>query len=279
MDNNSIRVRKVKTSIVNHQSENVDLEEDDLPYKKSTTNFKQRHLSNSISIPVKSSDDQRSDTIRRWRVEESMLRACISEGMSRDQIKEVMSLNEHGIGVIEKRLLANDGQIALNQSTAHRFYNYTLQQEQCVRDLEYIISMIVAEMEQSRDFSGEGEFNKRLSPQAAIIAIKAKSEILDKVVKTGQDMGIIEKRARELRVSGNLNLATLSTDDLKKTLSDKLDEFQKLVGTGKLPSVYERLIRQKDEQHERAARRGFDGSNLERSIQGNPIRPMEEEED
>jgi len=268
------------TSIVKPTEPGVD----DDTYERSNIDFSKRHVSESITVPIRFKGETTSLAQRRWRVEEAMLRACVAEGMSRDQIKDTMNLNDHSLGIIEKRLLANDGQLVNNQSTSHKFYIYTLQQEQCARDLEYVLQLIIGDMEnwnsamsklaRNEDFDPR-DMPSKPSPQAAVMAIRAKSEIYDKTIKTGQEMGIIEKRARELRLSGNLNLSALSTEELKNTLDKKLKDFHGLVGNGKLPAVYQRLINSRNEPHAAAKRRGNDGSNLESEFKENTIRSME----
>ena len=212
-----------------------------------------------------------------------MLRACMAESLPRPQIKKLLGVTEKGLGIIEKRLLANDGQLMLNMSSAYRFYTYVLQQEQCARDLDFIQRILMNEIKLYHD-----EYKRRLegdvpcddegnmleapdlppkpSPQAAIMAIKAKSEILDRTIKTGQELGIIDKRAKEVRVSGSVNLAAMPTEELKVALQERLDEFQNLVGSGELPTVYQRMIAGRQQPHDRARLRGRDGSNLDPDI-------------
>lgn len=170
--------------------------------------------------------------------------------MTRDDILSVMQIREDQLVTIEKRLLANDGQRNLSLSTAHRYYIYCLQQEQCVRDLEFFVQQSYEAIENwnkaAKIYGSPGVARKILGAaptnQAAILAIKAKSEILDRTLKTGQDMGIIQKRAKEIRVSGSLNLAALPTDQLRIELQKKLRQFDQLVEEGSLPPTYVKML-------------------------------------
>jgi hypothetical protein len=74
------------------------------------------------------------------------------------------------------------------------------------------------------------------------MAIKAKSDIFDRVIKTGQEMGIIEKRAKEMRVSGQINLAALPTERLKLLLQKRMQAFESLVKTGTLPAAFNKML-------------------------------------
>jgi hypothetical protein len=185
-----------------------------------------------------------------------MFRACVAEGLTKEDIIRVMQISDGSFVAIEKRVLANDGQRFLSKSSAHRYYEYCLQQEQCARDLDYFVQATyesVRAWQEAVRATGNLQPGEKLvarkglgpmpSPQAAILAIKARSEILDRVVKTGQDMGIIEKRARELRLSGQINLAALPTEKLRVFLEKKLNEMQKLVDKGDIPPTFRKMLK------------------------------------
>lgn len=211
-----------------------------------------RKLSRSIEVPkVEKLEHRVADRNARYRIEEEMLRACVSEGMSREQIMDHMEINNSQLTTIEKRLLANDGQRTLSMSTAQRYYQYFLKQEQCVRDLDYFVELTCDAVNKWKDAAEKlGSFDiarKTIgampSIQGAVIAVKAKSDIYDRTIKMGQELGIIAKRAKEIRVSGQLNLAALPTEQLKKVLEKKLDQFDKLVSEGKLPENYIKMLK------------------------------------
>lgn len=233
----------------------VDVEEDDVRIKKVREPVNDRRRSRTIKIPKRKvkqgrKDENVADRNKRQRIEEELLRACFAEGMHRDDILRLLDITEFQLAAIEKRLLANDGQRHLSMTAAHRYYLYMLQQEQCVRDLDGFIQEAYDSIHNwnkaAKLYGSPGAARKVLgaapSNQSAILAIKAKSEILDRSIKMGQDMGIIQKRAKEVRVSGQLNLAALPTEQLKKELGKKLDQFQELVGKGSIPDTYKRML-------------------------------------
>ena len=214
-----------------------------------------RKRSRTIKIPKRNikkgrKDENVKERNKRHRIEVELVRACLSEGMQREDIMRLMDITDGQFAAIEKRLLADDGQKFLTQTAAHRFYLYALQQEQCVRDLDGLIQQVYDSLKNWNDaaemYSSPAAARKVLgpapSPQAAILAVKAKSEVLDRTIKMGQDLGIIQKRAKEVRVSGQLNLAALPTKQLKKELGKKLDQFQQLVGKGSLPDTYKQML-------------------------------------
>ena len=128
-----------------------------------------------------------------------------------------------------------------------------MRQEQCVRDLDYFISITCQAIKDWNDtakaYNSTRAAKKMLgaapSMQGAVLAVKAKSDIYDKTLKMGQEMGIIQKRAKEIRVSGQLNLAALPTEQLRETLARKLSQFEQLVQKGKLPKTYIKMLKEK----------------------------------
>jgi transcriptional regulator with XRE-family HTH domain len=183
--------------------------------------------------------------------QEEIFKAGLAEGMTPAEIAKVLGVSVGELRQIERRVLTTDGQEFISKSTAYRFYEYALQQGQNIRDLEYFIALIYDEFyEHSEAFKAKCrnpeddiKLPTRPSIQAAIMAVKAKSDIYDKTMRMGQEMGIIEKRAKEVRVSGDINLAALDTEDLRVMLSKKLKEMDRLVSKGEIPSVFNKMLR------------------------------------
>lgn len=188
-------------------------------------------------------------------IEEEIFKACIAEGMSREQIAKTLGIHVSNLASIEKRILTGDGQRYISKSTAYRYYEYALQQEQNIRDLDYFVDMIYEDAERYRRgcrLLEESEYDEDIkvppkpSVQAAVLAIKAKSDIHDRTIRMGQELGIVEKRAKEIRVSGNVNLAALDTEELRVMLSKKLKAMDALVQKGEVPSVFNNILRSRN---------------------------------
>ena len=178
-----------------------------------------------------------------------LFKAAMAEGMNRREIRKILGLNEDLFDKIEKQVINEDGQVEITKASPYRYYEYIQRQEKCIRDLEYFTNQVDSEIEfykkAQKDFNS-GKIEKlpsgRPNINAGIMAIKTKSDILDKMIKTGQELGIVEKRAKELRVSGNLNLAALPTEELKSLMSKKMKDMHLLVEKEKLPAVYTKML-------------------------------------
>lgn len=111
-----------------------------------------------------------------------------------------------------KRELFRQGQAELNGRTAEEtFLEYSWAQQQNIQDLDQLI------------IDAGQQANAKLG------AIRAKSEIQDKILKTGQDMGIIAREPeRKLILHGHV-VADMSDVQLRKLIATELGVFARVV--------------------------------------------------
>ena len=166
---------------------------------------------------------------KRLRRIEAYFRLCIAEGLSRDEIMARMGWSDAEYDRIERRVLETDAARFTAMGTAHRYYVYMLQQEQCAHELDVLLD----------------EMRKQDSAPATamVAAVKAKSKIFDNTIRMGQELGVIAKRAKEIRVVGQVNLATMSNDELAKMYDEMLGKFAAMVEPNRsLPSHYQKML-------------------------------------
>ncbi len=81
---------------------------------------------------------------------------------------------------------------------------------------------------------------------AYVAAIKLRSEINDKVVKVGQDLGHIDKRAKEvdLNVVGNIdhNFSAMSNEEIQKEIKDEVKKLHQIAAGGITIEMREELL-------------------------------------
>lgn len=97
------------------------------------------------------------------------------------------------------------------------FVEYREQQLLAVKELE---DLAIA-FRQSSQFS------------ALVSAIKTRSEILDKILKTGQDLGVIKRSAREVKITGGVEIKGMTLAQLQVTLSKEMSGLRQLLGPAK----------------------------------------------
>jgi len=156
------------------------------------------------------------------------MRAFISEGLSREEIKDRLGIGDDIYDAVETRLVEHDGAKYTSMGTAHRFYYFSLRMEQCIRELEDYVKLHM------------GDDPKK---SGVVGAIKAKAQIHKDVMTMGQDLGIISKRAKEVRMLGEVNLNMMPTDELRELFEEQMQRFNHIVqGTPQLAEGYSQIL-------------------------------------
>lgn len=170
----------------------------------------------------------RSDREKWYKESIVYLRAFVAEGLSREEIKSRLGIDDTVYDQIETRLVEHDGAKYTNMGTAHRYYFFSLRMEQCARELD--------------DFVRE-HMSDDPKKSGVVGAIKAKAQIHKDVMTMGQELGIIAKRAKEMRLLGELNLNMMPTDDLRELYEQQMKKFEAIVqGTPMLPATYSQIL-------------------------------------
>ena len=132
------------------------------------------------------------------------------KGDTDEQIRETLVMpdgRDVGVGKyneLKKELYRQEEASLQSKTTEDVYLEYKWAQEKCLEDLD---NAIVAIPENQ--------------PNAVVGAIKAKSEILDKILKTGQDIGVIAKTPeRKVIIHGHI-VAQMSNKELRQTIAQE----------------------------------------------------------
>jgi hypothetical protein len=131
-------------------------------------------------------------------------------------IAEELGLEWREYNDIKKEMYKWDTAQLYDRPAEQQYIDYVTRQEACLSDLNELIDELDAE-------------STAAAAQAKLGAIRAKSEIYDKIVKTGQGMGILEKAPERQQVVGGVIVAHLSSDELRTAVVDQLTELGALV--------------------------------------------------
>jgi len=144
----------------------------------------------------------------------AQMRSHIALGHTDEQIAEEMSLRIDALKALKREFYRQET-IALHSATAEEvFIDYAVKQKQCITDLSDLIPELRATKQ-----------------HASIIgAIKAKSDILDKIIKTGQEMGILEKAPEKKMVFHGIAIASLDNTKLRRVIAGELQGLAAIVG-------------------------------------------------
>ncbi len=139
----------------------------------------------------------------------------LAEGKTDEQVQELLGLHP---GDAWKRLRIRALELQaqnIRESTPEEiFLEYSLVQLQCLAEAESAIASL--------------KTNDKGST-AYVAAIRAKSEFYDKIMKFGQDLGLIHKRVEEKKVIHGVLFAQMSDDDLRQAIAEQALRLQAMV--------------------------------------------------
>jgi hypothetical protein len=165
-----------------------------------------RQKTAALKRPVKG-----SNLTKRWGAEETRrriaeLQAHLGEGKDDLQIAEEMSLKTAEYNELKREMYTWET-TDLNAKPMEEVYiNYVLHQKQCIKDLDGMI----------REFRRTNQYN------AMVGAVRAKSDILDKIIAKGQEFSILEKAPEKKQVIAGLMVANLDNEQLRAFITREL---------------------------------------------------------
>lgn len=128
----------------------------------------------------------------------------LMEGDDDETIQELLGLTVARYNDLKKELYRREQATLAQKTTEDVYLEYKWSQEKCIADLDAALAGIPENQ-----------------PNAAIGAIRAKSEIRDKILKVGQDTGLIAKTPeRKLIIHGHV-VAQMSDKELRKTIAQE----------------------------------------------------------
>lgn len=140
-------------------------------------------------------------------------RACVALAWTREQILEETGWPLQRLMATEQVVREEDRRIWGQVDPVAIFAEYREQQLLCAKELEDI----AASFKDSKQFS------------ALVGAVKAKSDLLDKIIKVGQELGLVKRAAREINVHGAVDVRTLSVSELRIHLEKEVSGLRKLL--------------------------------------------------
>jgi hypothetical protein len=155
----------------------------------------------ALMRPANGSRLSKSYTVAQIRALLTELKLHLMSGEDDGTIQQTMGLTPGRYNELKKELYRQEKAAIQAKSTEDVYLEYVWNQTKCLQDLETLIPHIPEQQ-----------------PNAVVGAIKARSEIHDKMLKVGQDMGIINKEPeRKLVIHGHV-VAQLDNNDLRRAI-------------------------------------------------------------
>lgn len=134
-------------------------------------------------------------------------------GKDDDEIAELMGLTPAQLEQVRKELLAKEADRLISRGSEEIYADYVLQQLACIRDLVRL----------------QRDFRESKNTSAMVGAIRARSEIIDKIVDRGQDLGFINKVPERKHITGGILVAEMSNAELRKAIVTELQTVQAMM--------------------------------------------------
>lgn len=141
-------------------------------------------------------------------------RACRALLWEREQILHETGWSLQWLMSIENYVAEEDRRVWQETDARSIFSVYREQQLQVAKELEDLGKIF----RRSKQFS------------ALVSSCRTRAEIIDRIVKTGQELGIIHKTARQIEVTGNVDITQLDVQELRVHISRELESVSALLG-------------------------------------------------
>lgn len=151
------------------------------------------------------------------------LRVYLTEFDDHDDIAVEMGLSWADFEKLLEKYYAAEVESLREQSTERVYIDYVQNQRQNIADLTKLL----------------GAFDETKQHSAMVNAVKARADILDKIIAKGQEFGFIDKKP-EAKIVAGVVVDKLSTNELRSAITGELQHLDKLMtkfGGGEVPPI------------------------------------------
>lgn len=141
------------------------------------------------------------------------LRVKIAEGKTDEEIAEEIGVEFPVLDELKSEIYNQDRAAVESADPVSIFIRYCLQQEGIIFELNKVIK----------------KFMDTNQGSAIVGAIKEKSQIYDRVIKMGQDLGLIIRAGADFELPADM-LAGRDPDEIRELIQGELDSINELLG-------------------------------------------------
>jgi hypothetical protein len=135
-------------------------------------------------------------------------------GMDANEVRDDLALSEDDFKAVLVHMFDAKAEEVRSKPTEHVYVQYVIDQCKNIADLTKII----------------GEFRTTRQHSAMVSAIKARSDIQDKIIERGQQFGIIASSPeRPGQLVAGIVIAELTNQELKQTITRELKEANRMM--------------------------------------------------
>lgn len=135
------------------------------------------------------------------------------DGQTDADIMDDLGITAQDYAVAKKFLLDSKGDEEVALSTKARFARYVIEQERNIVDLTDLVN----HLDRQKQYS------------SVIGAIRMRSEIADRVIATGQTLGVIAKEPERRLLLGGISVTDMKEGDLRKGVLEAIGGLSKMI--------------------------------------------------
>lgn len=147
------------------------------------------------------------------------VRLLIGKNYSDHEILEALELQPHVLAEVKQQILTLDGEVYKSLSSAMVFSDFTEKSRDNIKQIDNFF----------KKFKNRGQWS------ALVAGIKVKQEIYKDVIKLGQDLGFIDKKAGELKLSGEMTFGTMAEHEVMEQVQKEINEINKIIKRRDVP--------------------------------------------
>jgi hypothetical protein len=141
------------------------------------------------------------------------LRICLIEENDEHEIANKLGLTWAEVDALKKKFYDHEASIVRGESTEHTYVRYLIDQRACIADLDKIIS----------------DYEKQKNVSAIVSAVRVKSEILDRMIKLGQDFGLVERKAEGKSLAAGDAIRNMGASEIKQYIIKEIKVFNNMM--------------------------------------------------
>jgi len=163
----------------------------------------------------------REKTIAKKREKLAEFAAMMALGLTEDQIILEMGLNPSEFEALMERFYKEQEIRQVAKTALQTYLDYTNRQTQLIRDLEGL-KLKLREKDKGKWGTGSGA-------NAYVGAVKAQSEIYDKLISTGQTLDLIKAAPKRIEQIGGQSVRDMDPEELREAIRLEMKLAQKMV--------------------------------------------------
>lgn len=137
----------------------------------------------------------------------------LEEGKTDAQAMDALKLDAEGYRDLKREAMKIEAASLRGRTTEEIFAEYVVHQSGCIRDLTNVAR----------------RFDKKKHYSALVAAIRTRSDIYDKIIKTGQEFGIIERKAERKEIGIAVIVSKMTDDQIRRKIIGELGAVSELM--------------------------------------------------